>query len=85
MAHWPDALKDGGYDKLVANLDQTIMDGGVKSKESAQEFLKNLQALNLALNTSAAQGNVSSTDFARARRFITGLANEIHSSDLIIM
>ena len=85
MAHWPDALQASNYRTLVENLDQTIMTGGVTNKESAQKFLKELQTLNVALNTSAVQGNVSVTDFARARRFITGLANEIHSSDLIVM
>lgn len=83
-ANWPNALRSDDFGKLVQSLDQTIMNGGVDSQESAQEFLSELQALNVALNTSVTQGSVKANDFARARRFITGLANEVRSSDWVM-
>lgn len=83
-ARWPNTLRSNSFGPLVQNIDQTIMDGGVSSQETAQDFLKDLQALNVALNNSAIQGNVNANEFARARRFITGLANEVRSSNFVM-
>ena len=80
--HWPDVLRSEDFYEPVQSLDQMISEGGIDSSESAQKFLEDLNSLNIALNIAAVEGKVDANDFAIARRFITGLANEVHSSDI---
>ena len=47
-------------------------------------FLGELQQLNQSLNVAAADGQVKIAEYARSRRFITGLANEVRASNLVM-
>ncbi len=82
-ASWPSALKKEEFGTLVETIDSAIMERAIASTESATEFLTNLGELNSALSTAAAEGRVDITSYAKARRFITGLANEIRATDLV--
>ena len=82
-ASWPSALKKEEFGTLVETIDSAIMERAIASTESATEFLTNLGELNSALSTAAAEGRVDITSYAKARRFITGLANETRATDLV--
>lgn len=83
-AHWPDLLQEKEFDALVEPVDKAIMERAVDDQESAIEFLDDLSELNSALNTAAVEGRVNITNFAKARRFITGLANEVRATGLVM-
>lgn len=83
-ANWPSALRSEDLEALVQPIDETIMGGGIHTKEQARKFLNDLEALNFALNNFAIRGSLNATEFAQARRFITGLANEIQSGNLVM-
>ncbi len=82
-ATWPSSLKKEEFGSLVETIDSAIMERAIASTESATEFLSNLGELNSALSTAAAEGRVDITNYAKARRFITGLANEVRATDLV--
>ena len=83
-ANWPEVFKSPDFEPFVMELDDQIMNGGVDDAESAEKFLNQLSELNYALNSAAVNGDVASVDYARARRFVSGLANEIRASDLLM-
>ena len=83
-SHWPKALDGEQFEELVQKVDMSIMDSAIKDTESAKLFLQDLNTLNAALNTDAANGDIDIRSYAQARRFLTGLANEILVTDLIM-
>lgn len=83
-ANWPTSLQDSEFATLVASVDTAIRDRAVKDEESATQFLNDLGELNTALNRAAAGGRVNISNFAKARRFISGLANEVRATDLVM-
>lgn len=83
-ANWPAELQKQEFGALVQSVDKAIMDRAITNTESANQFLNELGQLNTALNTAAARGQVDITSYAKARRFITGLANEIRATDLVM-
>ncbi|MEM9944183.1 MAG: hypothetical protein AAF939_21685 [Planctomycetota bacterium] len=82
-ANWPTALQKDEFAETVKGIDMSIMDSEIKDKATAEAFLVKLNQLNLELNELAAAGGLDSQQFAKARRFITGLANEVHASNLV--
>lgn len=83
-ANWPTALLNPEFETQVKIIDAKIMAMSIRDAESAGELLNDLNQLNTELNIAAANGDIGSTQFARSRRFITGLANEIRSSNLVM-
>ncbi len=83
-ANWPRALRSEKFSAMVKILDSAIMEGSVTDSESANEFLNDLEMLNAVLNTAAIRGEVSAKDYARAKRFVTGLANEVRATNLVM-
>ena len=83
-AMWPTALLEPEYESQVQNLDAFITSMSITDAASAQQFLDQLNQLNLALNLAAANGEIDSTRYAKSIRFVSGLANEIRSSDLLM-
>lgn len=79
---WPAALTKEGFEMPVQMLETVMFSSRISDAETAKEFLDELTKLNYSLNLSAARGEVGRRDFAKARRFITGLANEVHSSGI---
>jgi len=84
MAHWPGVLQDVEFEIWVGVLDNSIQNGAISTTEEAIQFLADLEQLNKTLNNAAAGGRVNIRDFAESRRFITGLANEIRASNLLM-
>lgn len=82
-ANWPKFFDDPAYQPLVAKVDSKITSNEIVDSESAQDFLNELSELNQALNAAATSGDVGLTEFARARRFVTGLGNEVLATNLI--
>lgn len=82
--NWPKALRTSEFSSKVLVLDKTIMESRITDTETATLFLGELSTLNSALNTAAANGSLKIADYANARRFITGLANEIQASNLVM-
>jgi len=82
--HWPEGLETKQFEELVQKVDMSIMDSAIQDTESATLFLQDLNSLSNALNTVAASGEIDIRSYAKARRFITGLANEILVTDLIM-
>lgn len=78
---WPSALAD--EKSLIEPIKSSMVNNEIVDEESAQEFLDRLGQLNQKLNAAAARGEVSATNFARARRFISGLVNEVLSFGLL--
>lgn len=83
-ANWPEALRDKQFDSLVRKIDRAIMNQAIDNSETAAQFLNDLARLNTSLNTTAANGQVNISNYARARRFITGLANEIRATEFVM-
>ena len=83
-ANWPEVLQKEEFGALVQSVDKAIMDRAVNDTESATQFLNDLGQLNTALNAAAVSGQVDIKGYAQARRFITGLANEIRATDLVM-
>lgn len=83
-ANWPKLFDAPHYQMLVTKIDSKITGNGITDSESAQEFLDELAELNQALNSAASNGEVGRTEFAKARRFITGLENEVRATNLIL-
>jgi hypothetical protein len=83
-AMWPEALQLEDFAPIVSRLDEQIMDEQITDEESAKQFLNDLGKLNQSLNSAAAKGMLNARMYGEARHFITGLANEIHASDLIM-
>ena len=81
MVQWPDALGMGQFAELVEGLEATIANG-VSNAETASQFFSELERLNTAVNQAAANREIDSSTYATARRFVTGLANEIRATDL---
>ena len=81
---WPDALLQPKFEPQVQNISSKLINGRILDAESANEFLNDLYQLNLDLNVAAANGEIGSTDYARSRRFVSGLANDVQSSNLIM-
>lgn len=83
-AHWPEGFENEQFEELVQKVDMSIMESAIKDAESAALFLQDLNTLSTALNTIAASGEIDIRSYAKARRFITGLANEILVTDLVM-
>ena len=81
---WPESLEGEEFESLVQRVDKAIKDRAITSEESAAQFLVDLGQLNSALNRVAAEGGVDISSYAKARRFITGLANEVRATDLVM-
>jgi len=77
---WPEALQADRFSELTEKVD-AIVAGGVNSNESANQFFSELGELNTAANQAAASKEMKSSDYAKARRFITGLANEVRATE----
>lgn len=83
-ASWPKLLRTREFREQVVRIDSAIMDGRIDTSESAGQFLSDLNRLNQRLNTAALRNGLSVGEFARARRFITGLANEVRATNLVM-
>ena len=83
MANWPKLFKSQNFKQYASQIDLQIT-GGLDDTESAKEFLNTLMKLNSVLNSAAFNGKVASVDYARARRFVTGLANEVRATSLVM-
>lgn len=81
-AKWPKFFEDSAYQPMVTKINSKIMENGIVDSESAEEFLGELAELDQALNAAASKGEVGRTEFARARRFVTGLGNEVRATNL---
>ena len=81
--NWPATFKASSFKSLVADLDEQIAGGGMSSEKQCKKFLDDLSELNDHLAKAAVDGDVHRTDYARAKRFTVGLANEIKASNLI--
>ena len=77
---WPEALRDKQFAELTGNVDTTIA-AGVNNDETAKQFFSELGELNTMVNQAAASKEIKSSDYAKARRFITGLANEVRATE----
>ena len=82
-ANWPKFFDDPAFQTLVKNIDSKIANNGIVDSESAQEFLDELAELNQSLNAAASSGEIGLNEFAKARRFVSGLGNEIRATNLI--
>jgi len=83
-ANWPKVLDDSDYSELTGAIDSQITNGGVTTSEEAKEFLAKLTEINNLLGRAAVAGDVGSRDYARAKRFISGLANEVNATNLVM-
>jgi len=83
-AKWPKALRSPEFKVLVDHLNDSITNNAISTKVEAEQFLADLKTLNQSLNSVAASGRINIKDYSRSRRFITGLANEVRASDLIM-
>jgi hypothetical protein len=83
-ANWPMILKTNSFSSIVTKLETQIMSGNIRDTASAEDFLATLSQLNFALNSAAANRDVKAIEYAEARRFVSGLANEIRASDLVM-
>jgi hypothetical protein len=81
---WPESLKQQEFAPLVQSINSSIENNAVMTKDQAIQFLRELQDLNQSLNVAAAGGELEIADFANSRRFITGLANEVRASNLLM-
>ncbi len=81
---WPSLLQREEFASQVKSIDEAILDKTLTTEEAASEFLGDLGALNESLNRSVINDKASLIEFAKARRFITGLANELRASDLLM-
>ena len=77
---WPEALQAEQYSEMTETLNATI-EGGVTSAETAEQLFGELKTLNTAVNQAAANREINSSEYATARRFVTGLANEVRATD----
>ena len=77
---WPEALRADQFTELTKSVDTTIA-AGVNSDKTAKQFFSELEALNTAANQAAASKEIKSSDYAKARWFITGLANEVRATE----
>lgn len=78
---WPEALLAEQFSELTESLNTTLADG-VSDAESVEQFFGELKELNSALNQAAVDREIKSSNYAKARRFVTGLANEVRATDL---
>ena len=85
QAIWPESLESDTFGELTNNLKVSLANGGITDAESAESFINDLGVLNRELNSVAARGEIPIKEYAKARRFVTGLANEIIASDLLPM
>jgi hypothetical protein len=83
-ANWPELLQHQEFDALVQSINSSIQNNAIMTKDQASQFLGELQQLNQSLNVAAAGGQVKIADYARSRRFISGLANEVRASNLVM-
>ena len=77
---WPDALLTEQFTELTKAVDKITAEG-INNSETAQQFFEELEKLNLAVNQSVINKEIKSSDFAKARRFITGLVNEVRATE----
>ena len=77
---WPEALRADQFTELTDSLDKTVA-GGVDSDETAKQFFNELKTLNTAVNEAVVSKEIKSSNYAKARRFITGLANEVRATE----
>ena len=82
--NWPSIFKSEDFSEVTDELDSQITEGGLSTSEEAEEFLTKLMEVNSQLGEAAVAGDIKSTNYARAKRFITGLANEVKASDLVL-
>ena len=75
---WPEALQQ--FSELTESLDATVADG-INSVESAKQFFTDLEKLNTAVNQAVVNREIEPSSYATARRFVTGLANEVRATD----
>ena len=80
IVQWPEALRADQFAELTESLDTTIK-GGVNSDKTAKQFFSELEALNTATNQLVVSKEMKSSEYAKARRFITGLANEVRATE----
>ena len=78
--HWPESLNADQFMKLTESVDAITVDG-VNSDETAKKFFSELKTLNTAVNQAVVDKEMKSSEYAKARRFITGLANEVRATE----
>jgi len=83
VANWPELLQGSEFQAQVADIDAAILNG-ITDAKAAEQFLSDLNKLNTGLNTIAIREKLSITTYAKARRFISGLANEVRASNLVM-
>jgi len=77
---WPEALQADRFNELTKKVDAMVADG-VNSDKSAKQFFSELGELNTMANQAVVSKEMKSSDYAKARRFITGLANEVRATE----
>lgn len=78
--HWPESLNADQFMKLTESVDVITVDG-VHSDETAKKFFSELKTLNTAVNQAVVDKEMKSSEYVKARRFITGLANEVRATE----
>lgn len=78
---WPEVLQMELFAKLTEGIEMTISDG-VRGTDSASKFFNELKELNTVVNQAAVNKTIDSSKYAAARRFVSGLANEVRATDL---
>ena len=70
---WPDALSDASHEQT-----KLAVEGLIKSTEATPEEIKTaLKQLSSELGQRAIKGEIKSNDYARGKRFLTGLSHEL--------
>ena len=77
---WPEALQADRFNELTKKVDAMVADG-VNSDKSAKQFFSELGELNTMANQAVVSKEMKSSDYAKARRFVTGLANEVRATE----
>ena len=76
---WPELLRGPSYNSITGSLDEAFRNNGIKNEQKGTAALEQLKQLNTTFNRNSIEGEIAINDFARARRLITGLGNEIRS------
>lgn len=77
MVSWPDALLDAQHRTAVLEIENRIAGNHEENQTSAEEFLDLFQQLSQDLGRRVIQKDISQRDYAKAKRFLSGLANEV--------
>lgn len=80
VIHWPETLLATEHAELIQDIESKVDLNQDAANVPAEDFIQAIEQLSLQLGHRAVAREISSREYARAKRFLTGLAHEVNAA-----